>query len=149
MAHRKNHHWLFDLGLILIVAGVYFLAAKLGLSLAFLNASVSPVWPPTGVAIAIVFWLGYRGAPGVLLVALWILSATIYTDLFLRSAAGRPWGHVTIPLLLWAAFRFGPRGVATTIATFSGIAIWGTVHGRGVFAVYNANDALLYLQAYV
>ncbi len=279
MAHRKNHHWLLELGLILIVAAVYFLAAKLGLSLAFLNASVSPVWPPTGVAIAVVFWLGYRAVPGVflgallanslltnvsfattsgitigntleaiaavyllrrfigsripfnrvidvlkfllfavilstaisatigtlslclggaatwsnfgwlwltwwlgdgvgalvvapliltwveppierwsgrrwaegaaLLIALWILSATIYTDLFLRSAAGRPWGHVTIPLLLWAAFRFGPRGVATTIATFSAIAIWGTVHGRGGFAVYNANDALLYLQAYV
>ena len=279
MAHRKNHHWFLELGMILIVAAVYLLAAKLGLSVAFLNASVSPVWPPTGVAIAIVFWLGYRAVPGVflgallanslltnvplattlgiaigntleaitavyllrrfngsripfnrvidvlkfllfavifstaisatigtlslclggaatwsnfgwlwltwwsgdgvgalvvapliltwverpierwsgrrwaegaaLLLALWILSATIYTDLFLRSAAGRPWGHVTIPLLLWAAFRFGPRGVATTIATFSAIAIWGTIHGRGGFAMYDANDALLYLQAYV
>src|SRR2546429_9442020 len=70
MIHRKNHHWLFNLVLILIVAGVYFLAAKLGLSLAFLNASVSPVWPPTGVAIAFVFWLGYRTVPGVFLGAL-------------------------------------------------------------------------------
>ena len=86
MAHRKNHHWLFDLGLILIVAGVYFLAAKLGLSLAFLNASVSPVWPPTGVAIAIVFWLGYRAAPGVFLGAL--LANSLLTNVPLATTSG-------------------------------------------------------------
>src|SRR2546425_13319340 len=86
MAHRKNHRWLADLGLILIVAGVYFLAAKLGLSLAFLNASVSPVWPPTGVAIALVFLLGYRSAPGVLLGAL--IANYFLTDVSLATAAG-------------------------------------------------------------
>src|SRR2546426_9054257 len=84
MAHRKNHRWLADLGLILIVAGVYFLAAKLGLSLAFLNASVSPVWPPTGLAIAVVLWLGYRAAPGVLLGAL--LANYLLTDVTVATA---------------------------------------------------------------
>lgn len=49
------------------VAAVYFGAAKLGLSLAFLHASVSPVWPPTGIAIAVVLWLGYRISPAILL----------------------------------------------------------------------------------
>ena len=29
---------------------VYFLAAKAGLSLAFVNSSVTAVWPPTGIA---------------------------------------------------------------------------------------------------
>src|SRR5436305_9489876 len=91
MAHRKNHHWLFDLGLILIVAGLYFLAAKLGLSLAFLNASVSPVWPPTGVAIALVFWLGYRSAPGALLGGL--IANYSLTDVSLTTAAGIPTGN--------------------------------------------------------
>src|SRR5436190_6475271 len=38
----------------------YFYAGKLGLSLAFLNASASAVWPPTGLAIAAVLLLGYR-----------------------------------------------------------------------------------------
>src|SRR3989442_4075242 len=85
MAHRKNHRWLADLGLILIVAGVYFLAAKLGLSLAFLNASVSPVWPPTGVAIAVCLWLGYRAAPGVLLGAL--LANYFLTDVSVATPA--------------------------------------------------------------
>ncbi len=38
---------------ILVIAGLYFAAAKLGLSLASLHTNVSPVWPPTGIAIAI------------------------------------------------------------------------------------------------
>src|SRR5437016_12424362 len=91
MTHRKNHHWLFNLVLILIVAGVYFLAAKLGLSLVFLNASVSPVWPPTGVAIALVFWLGYRSAPRVLLGAL--IANYFLTDVSLATAVGISTGN--------------------------------------------------------
>ena len=253
MSVRFKNLKITNVGVIAIVAGLYFLAAKLGLSLAFLNASVSPVWPPTGVAIALVFLLGYRSAPGVLLGALianyfltdvslataagisigntleattavylvrrfvgsaspfnravdvlkfvvfagilstaisatignvslclggaaswnnfgwlwltwwsgdavgalvitplvlsWVekpidlwrgwrlleavfllvllslLSVTIYTNFFLPSGSTRPWGHVTIPLLLWAAFRFGPRGVSTAMAVLSAIAI--------------------------
>src|SRR5436853_6801570 len=86
MAHRKNHHWLLELALILTVAAVYFLAAKLGLSLAFLNASVSPVWPPTGVAIAIVVWLGYRAVPGVFLGAL--LADSLLTNVQVAPTLG-------------------------------------------------------------
>lgn len=52
---------------ILGVAAVYFGAAKIGLSFAYINASVSPVWPPTGVAIAAVLLLGYRTWPGIFL----------------------------------------------------------------------------------
>jgi len=52
---------------ILIIAGLYFAAAKLGLSLASVHTNVSPVWPPTGIAIAAVLLLGYRVWPGILL----------------------------------------------------------------------------------
>ena len=38
----------------------YFLLAKLGLGLATLNATVSPVWPATGYAIAVVHFFGWR-----------------------------------------------------------------------------------------
>jgi PAS domain S-box-containing protein len=279
MSDRFKSLKLTDFGVIVVVAGIYFLAAKLGLSLAFLNASVSPVWPPTGVAIALVLWRGYRAAPGVLLGALianyfltevslataagisigntleaitavylvrrfagsgspfnrainvlkfvvfagilstaisatigtvslclgaaaswnnfgrlwltwwsgdgvgalivtplllsWVekpidrwrgwrlleasllllllslLTATIYTNVLLGSGTVRPWGHVTIPLLLWAAFRFGTRGVSAAMAVLSAIAIWGTIRGYGGFVVSSKNEALLYLQAYI
>lgn len=268
-----------NIGLVLLVAALYFLGAKLGLSLAFINANVSPVWPPTGIAIALVLWLGYRALPGVLIGALianlaltdvsvltasgiavgntleaftavyllrryarhrnpfsraidvlkfvafaatlstalaatlgnltlclsgneqwssfgrlwftwwlgdavgalvvtplilsWLdrsferwrglrlleallllsllsmLAATIYTDLVLPNNTARLWGHIAIPLLLWAAFRFGPRGVSTAMASLSAIAIWGTIHGTGPFAGTPNNEGLLYLQAYV
>jgi integral membrane sensor domain MASE1/serine phosphatase RsbU (regulator of sigma subunit) len=52
------------------LAAVYYGTAKLGLSLASMNASISAVWPPTGIALAgLVFW-GYRMWPAVLLGAL-------------------------------------------------------------------------------
>jgi integral membrane sensor domain MASE1 len=65
-----KRRWIVYLIQLLAVAAVYFAAAKLGLSLAFLNASVSPVWPATGVAIVAVWWLGYRISPGIFLGAL-------------------------------------------------------------------------------
>ena len=43
-------------GLVALTA-LYFFAAKLGLGLAFLHASASPVWPPAGIALATVLLL--------------------------------------------------------------------------------------------
>ncbi len=44
---------------------IYFLAGKLGLKLAFLHASASPVWPPAGVALGALLVLGYRTWPAI------------------------------------------------------------------------------------
>ena len=52
--------------IFVLVAATYFGAAELGLSQAFIHANVSPVWPPTGVAIAAVLLLGYRISPAIL-----------------------------------------------------------------------------------
>src|SRR6184192_2786661 len=43
-----------------ILAIIYFVAGKLGLMLASLHASASPVWPPAGIALAALLLLGYR-----------------------------------------------------------------------------------------
>jgi signal transduction histidine kinase len=45
--------------------GLYVFAGKLGLSLAFVHASASPVWPPTGIALAALLTLGYRVWPAI------------------------------------------------------------------------------------
>ena len=47
------------------VGVVYFLVAKLSLHLAFVHASASPVWPPTGIAIAAILLFGYRAWPAI------------------------------------------------------------------------------------
>jgi PAS domain S-box-containing protein len=270
--------WPVYLMILVVVAAVYLATARLGLSLAFLHANVSPVWPPTGLAIAAILWFGYRIAPAILLGAFlvnlatditvataagiavgntlealsaaWLLhrfvghhypfnrardvlifiliagiispivSATIgstslclsgaagwddygwlwstwwlgdgsgalvvapliltwlekpsqplsmrqrlmavllfallssvslivFRDALLDGTANYPLGHLTIPFLLWAAFQFGPRGVATAIAVISGIAIWGTTRGFGPFVETDPNESLLLLQVFI
>jgi PAS domain S-box-containing protein len=69
----------------LAIAAIYFLAAKLGLRLAFVNASASPVWPPTGIAIAALLLLGHRVWPGILLGA---FLANLTTAGNLATSAG-------------------------------------------------------------
>src|SRR5881296_2655223 len=58
-----------------IVTIVYFIAGKLGLSLAFLNASASPVWPPAGIALAVLLLFGYRIWPAIF-VGAFLVNAT-------------------------------------------------------------------------
>jgi signal transduction histidine kinase len=55
------------LPLVGIVTVSYFIAGKLGLTLASLNASASPVWPPAGIALAALLLLGYRVWPAILI----------------------------------------------------------------------------------
>jgi diguanylate cyclase (GGDEF)-like protein/PAS domain S-box-containing protein len=61
------------------LAVVYVPAARLGLSLAYLHPSATPVWPPTGIALAALLILGQRVWPGVFLGAfvanIWISGA--------------------------------------------------------------------------
>src|SRR5262249_51433438 len=55
------------LPLIGILAVIYFIAGKLGLMLASLHASASPVWPPSGIALAALLLLGYRAWPAIVI----------------------------------------------------------------------------------
>jgi integral membrane sensor domain MASE1 len=50
-----------------ILTGLYFVAGKLGLMLAFGHPSVSPVWPPAGIALASFLLLGNRVWPWIML----------------------------------------------------------------------------------
>lgn len=263
---------------LIAVAAIYFASAELGLSMASVHTNVSPVWPPTGFAIAAVLWLGYRISPGITLGAflanlatgvsiatasaisigntleavsaaflihrfigyhspfdrakdvlkfvfiagllsttvsatignlslclsgaaywdnfgsLWltwwlgdsagalvvapllliwiekrygqwlyqrfleasllflllcIAAASIFLDLFFIKGTNYPLEHLTIPFLLWAAFRFGQRGAATSVNILSGIAVLGTIKGLGPFARQNPNESLLLLQVFV
>jgi len=263
------------LAVLLGLAVVYFLSGKLGLSLAFVNRSVTPIWPPSGISIAAILLLGYRVWPGIFLGAFavnittagsvatclgiasgntleavtgaWLvngfangcdafqkprdivkfavlggglsttaaasigvvsLAATGYADwadywqtwltwwlgdgigvilvappvilwaserrvhwrshkaveafllllslllvstvVFGRWSQGRnyPLEFLCTPVLLWAAFRFGPRDTALMILILSGMAIRGTLAGLGPFARSSPNTSLLLLQLY-
>jgi PAS domain S-box-containing protein len=55
------------LGALLLVAIAYFVFAKLGLRLASINPSASPIWPATGIALAAVLLGGLRVWPAILI----------------------------------------------------------------------------------
>lgn len=61
-----------NLTTLAILAGVYFVAGKLGLELAYLHASATAVWPCTGIAIAALLVYGYRVWPAILVGAFFV-----------------------------------------------------------------------------
>ena len=273
-----NNRILRSLALSAAIALLYFAAAVCGLSLASVHTNVSPVWPPTGLAIAALLLLGYRVAPGILLGAflanlytglsvataavigmgntgealcaaflilryirtkvplyraqhvvefaifaavfspiisatvgstslcvsgaapwehygaLWLtwwlgdgVGALVVTPLLLAwsSKANTKWdskkllegcllllslalvslfvfggwiptsdknyplAHLVFPFFIWAAFRFGQRGVTMAIIVLAAIAVWGTARGLGPFIHNQPNESLLLLQAFM
>lgn len=62
--------------LLLSVGVAYFIAGKLGLRLAAVHPSVTAVWPPSGISLAILLMLGRRAWPGIFLGALLVNLTT-------------------------------------------------------------------------
>jgi PAS domain S-box-containing protein len=91
------------LAIVLALAAVYFGAARLGLSLGFVE-QVTVVWPPTGIALAAVLLLGYRVWPGI---ALGAFLANLFTpDETIGTAAGIAVGNTLEALLgAWLLLR--------------------------------------------
>jgi diguanylate cyclase (GGDEF)-like protein/PAS domain S-box-containing protein len=65
-----------SLAVIGVLAVLYVVAGKLGLSLATVHESVSLVWPPTGIALAALLVFGSRVWPGIALGAFLVNVAT-------------------------------------------------------------------------
>lgn len=71
--------WLFEdyfksprtrLVAILLLALIYFLGARIGQSLSILPGNVTPIWPPSGIALAAVIMYGNHVWPGILIGAI-------------------------------------------------------------------------------
>ena len=81
-----------------------------------------------------------RLAEGVLL---GVMLALLTDFLFGYQAAGQPSGaipfrpfpYAVLPPLIWAAFRFGPRGTSALVLVVAAIAAWCTARGLGPFAL--------------
>ncbi len=76
MIGRRIHR---DIAVWSALGAVYFAAGKLGLKLAFVHASATAVWPPTGIALAALLLLGLRAWPGILLGAFLVNVTTAGT----------------------------------------------------------------------
>jgi signal transduction histidine kinase len=62
-------------GGLVAIGVIYFVLAKGGLALASIHPSATPIWPPTGVALAAVLLWGYRTWPAIFTAAM-IANAT-------------------------------------------------------------------------
>jgi len=56
--------------ILVLVAVAYYLGARLGLRLSLVDHNVTPLWPPTGIALTAFLLLGRRTWPGVAVAAL-------------------------------------------------------------------------------
>lgn len=79
-----------------VLAAVYFYAGKLGLAMAYVHPSATSVWPPTGIALAAVLFLGYRVWPAILIGAFLV---NITTAGSITTSLGVAVGNTLEPLL--------------------------------------------------
>jgi integral membrane sensor domain MASE1 len=85
---------------------------------------------------------------GLLLFVLVVTCEVIFGPL-VDTGQKYPLQFLLVPILTWAAFRFGPRETATLTVLMAGWATFGTINGRGPFVSESANDALLIGQAFL
>jgi len=110
---------------LLAIAAIYFVLAKAGLALASLHPSATPIWPPTGVAIAVLVLRGYRVWPAIFAAA-FVANVTTAGSLAtsLAIAAGNTLEGV-VACYLMNVWSNGRRtfDTSTTVAKFAGISV--------------------------
>jgi len=90
---------------LVLVAAAYYLGAQLGLSLSLVDHNVTPLWPPTGIAVAAFLLLGRSMWPGVAVAALAVNLPITATPL---AAAATAAGNTAAPFV--AALLLGRVG---------------------------------------
>src|SRR5256886_1179473 len=135
-----------------ILAVICFIAGILGLMLASLHASASPVWPPAGIALAGLLLLGYRAWPGIFIGAFLVnvttagnvaTSLAMATGNTLEALVGawlvnRFAGGTNVFDRLQGVFKFAlAAGISTIISPAFGVTSLG-VAGFADWANYGA-----------
>lgn len=122
----------WELVAALALALVYFGSAKLGLQLAFSNESVTAIWPPTGIALAVLVLWGRGLWPGVLLGA---FLANVTTDVPVYTAAGIAVGNTLEAFVgAWLLERSGFRPTLLRLRDLFALIVLGAVISTAVSA---------------
>lgn len=111
---------------VLLLALVYFGSARLGLKLDAVAGVATPIWPPSGIALAAAFFLGYRIWPGIALGAF-----------FANFTVGQPWyvalaiafGNTIEPL--FAAFLLKETGFRASLRRLRDVMLLIFLAGMG------------------
>jgi signal transduction histidine kinase len=145
-----------------LLTGVYVATAKGAFALAFVQTSIAPIWPPSGITLGAVLLLGYRAIPGVWLgallfnastpVPLWV-SAAIAAGNTLEALAGAwllrrmGFSHAIDRVRDVLALAGLAAPVSTAISASVGVgSLWlsGTLSGRSLpsaWVIWWAGDA--------
>jgi len=78
-----------------------------------------------------------------------LVSEIVFCGLLFRAPRNYPLEYLCVPFLIWAALRFGQREASLVIVLLSSVAVWGTLHGYGPFAIGTKNESLLLLQSFM
>lgn len=140
---------------VLVLAVIYFLSAQVGLFLAFEQVNTSPVWPPTGIALAFVLIFGFRIWPAIFVGSLWVnlsisssfsvassiavgntLEAIVAGYIILHFASAKPFSKISETVIFILAVFFatmisasigvGSLYVAEVISQKDISLLWGT-----------------------
>ncbi|MCA1831396.1 MAG: MASE1 domain-containing protein [Actinomycetota bacterium] len=87
---------------IALVAACYWAGAQIGLRLALVHDQVTPLWPPTGIAVVALIVFGPRIWPGIILGA---FAANAPIGPTLPAAAGIAVGNTLAPLTAYALMK--------------------------------------------
>src|SRR6266850_839066 len=95
-------------------------------------------------------WSPARAVEAILFVVMFsVVTRFVFGTTVRAGPIHYPGGYALIPLVVWAAVRFGRRGVMMTVLAVSGVAIWGTIQRFGSVAGEPSMESLLPVQIYV
>jgi len=126
---------------IIAVAAAYFLAGKLGLKLAMVHASVTAVWAPTGLALAVLLVWGLRLWPGIFLGAFLV---NVTTDGSVLTSLGIATGNTLEAIVgAWLVARFAEgRDCLKRVRNVFGFVFLAALAGTTVSATIGVTSLL-------
>ncbi len=129
-----EHRLSSDVTRLAVVAVLYWLTARLGLNFALVHGQVTPIWPPTGIALVAILVVGRRVWPAIALAAFAVNLPIGPSPLgaALIAAGNTLAPLVSAQLLSWAGFRLEldrlrDAMAITLLAALGGMSISATV----------------------
>jgi signal transduction histidine kinase len=132
----------WELGRLALVAVGYWIAAKLSLNLALVHGQVTPIWPPTGIALVAILVLGRRASAAIALAAFAVNLPIGPSPLGAALIAA---GNTAAPLLaaeLLKRLRFHPE--LDRLRDAAAIVLVGALGGMAISATVGSSVLVLF-----